>query len=156
MRGHACISRKLQWPPACKCVCVCSKGTPPRREHLKVRCVEAVAPSVARQRRTLATRALALNQNVTRAITPAARAPSDLALDMEAILGVTGVDKIWSEENTDDEDSSEERTFPCHTRRTLQALRARQKESADASTRSVQNSQPTTCRNTCVYQRSSA
>ena len=55
---------------------------------------------------------------------------------MEAVLGVTGVDKIWLEENTDDKDSTEDpRTFP----RTLQDRRARQ-ESADASTRSAQDS----------------
>ena len=38
--------------------------------------------------------------------------------EMDASLGVTGVDKIWPEENTRHEDSSEERTSPCHKRHT--------------------------------------
>ena len=43
-------------------------------------------------------------------------------------MGVTGVDKIWPEENTDDEDTSKDpRTSPPHTRRGLQARRARQR-----------------------------
>ena len=48
-------------------------------------------------------------------------------------------------EKTDDEDSSEERTFLCHTRRTERSMPDEvDKESADALTR-----------NTCVYWRSS-
>ena len=44
---------------------------------------------------------------------------------MEVILGVTGVDKIWLDESTDDEDSSEDpRALLPHTRRTLQVRRA--------------------------------
>ena len=44
---------------------------------------------------------------MTRTLPPALRAPCDLAREMEATLSVTGVDKIWPAENTDDEDSSE-------------------------------------------------
>ena len=81
---------------------------------------------MARQRRDLASRTVALN-TLTRAIPPAGGSPADLAGEMEAILGVTIVDKIWPEENRDDEVSSVERTFLCHTESTLQARRARQR-----------------------------
>ena len=94
---------------------------------LKAQCVKPTAPSGTRQRQAIASRALALNQTESRTSPPAARAPADLAREVEAILGILGVGKIWPEENTDDEDSSKEPTFPCHARRTLQARRARQR-----------------------------
>ena len=121
MKGHACLCRALKWPRAVP------KAHPSSTKSLKVRKVKPVALLVPRQRRTLASRALGQSQTVTRVFFSNARAPADLAREIPAILGVTGVDMIWPEENTDDEDSSEERTFPCHTRSTLQARQARQR-----------------------------
>ena len=94
----------------CGRVQVCPKRTHPRRETLEVLCETSGAFGNATASDLGVSRAVALNQNVTRAILPAARAPSDLAHEMDQ-----GNRQIWQEENTDDEDSSEERAFPCHT-----------------------------------------
>ena len=61
---------------------------------------------------------------------------------MEAILGVTGIDKIWPEENTDDENSSEggERSLSTHGARFKPG--ELDKESADVSTKSAQRTLP--------------
>ena len=82
---------------------------------LKVRCVQPMATLATRQRRTLASRSLA------QTFLPL----PELQWIWHAILGVTGVDQLWPEENTDDKDSRQEGMFPCHTRRTLQARRQR-------------------------------
>ena len=68
MKGHTRLSLALKWPLASV-----PNTHPSSTRTLKARCVKRVTPSATRQRRTFASRALVLHQNVTRTIP---RAPS--------------------------------------------------------------------------------